>query len=304
MKDNQKRVALVTGGSGFIGSHLVSRLIKEQWDVHVITRSTTKAATLQTFGNDITIHAHDGSTASMMNILFDTRPDVVFHLASLFITQHEPEDVEMLIESNIKFGVQLLEGMKANGIDKLIFAGTSWQHYENKDYCPVNLYAATKQAFESILAYYLDSAPLKSITLKFFDTYGPRDQRPKIFQLLQQTALHKTKLAMSPGEQLIDMVYIDDVVEAFMLAAERLLLHKVERREEYAVSSGRPIPLKELVTLYEKITCKKLDIMWGGKPYRTREVMFPWNKGKLLPAWKPEVSLEEGLKRMTDSDTE
>lgn len=302
MKDNQRKVALVTGGSGFVGSHLVTRLIKELWDVHVITRATTNLAVLQTFGSGVTIHEHDGSTASMLNILSHTRPDVVFHLASLFISQNEPKDVEMLIDSNIKFGVQLLEGMQVNLIDKLILAGTSWQHYRNEDYCPVNLYAATKQAFEAILAYYLDSTPLKSIILKLYDTYGPDDHRPKLFHLMQQASLHKTALPMSPGEQLLDMVYIEDVVNAFMIAAERLLLHKVKHREEYAVSSGKQIRLKELVLLYEKINNNRLNILWGRRPYRTREVMVPWNRGNLLPDWKPEVSLEEGIKRIMDSN--
>ena len=71
--------------------------------------------------------------------------------------------------------------MKEVGVKILVNTGTSWQHYENKDYSPVNLYAATKQSFEAILQYYVEVASLKAITLKLFETYGLDDPRPNFF---------------------------------------------------------------------------------------------------------------------------
>lgn len=97
---------------------------------------------------------------------------------------------------------------------------------------------------------------------------------------------------MSPGEQYIDLVYIDDVVDAYMLAFERVQGVQAKRWEEYVVSSKNPIQLRELVKLYEQVTGKKLMINWGGRPYRPREVMIPWDKGKLLPHWQVKVNLE------------
>lgn len=186
--------------------------------------------------------------------------------------------------------------MTANGIYRLINTGTSWQHYENRDYSPVCLYAATKQAFEAILQYYTETTPLRTITLKLFDTYGPNDLRPKLFTLLRKVATENQPLAMSPGEQLIDMVYIDDVVDAFVIAAERLLAEEGQRHEVYALSSGNPIMLKELVQIYSNVVGKQLPIQWGGRPYRIREVMVPWNSGKCLPRWKPKVSINKGIR--------
>ena len=103
---------------------------------------------------------------------------------------------------------------------------------------------------------------------------------------------------MSAGEQLIDLVYIDDVIDGYILVAERLMSNKVSTMEEYAISSGNPISLKKLVTVYGEIIGKALRVKWGGRPYRPREVMVPWNKGQLLPGWKPKIRLVEGIKRM------
>ena len=144
----------------------------------------------------------------MINIVNEANPEIVFHLASLFLAQHTLEDIERLVQSNLLFGVQIAEAITLQGVTKLINTGTSWQHYENEDYNPVCLYAATKQAFEDMLKFYVEASKLKVITLKLFDTYGPDDSRPKLFTLLRKVAQEQTELAMSPGEQLIDLVYM------------------------------------------------------------------------------------------------
>jgi hypothetical protein len=85
-------------------------------------------------------HAHNGTTEDMINIVGEAKPKIVFHLAPLFLFQHESKDVEALILSNVLFGCQLLEAMHINGYRLLVNTGTSWQHFENKDYSPVCLY--------------------------------------------------------------------------------------------------------------------------------------------------------------------
>jgi len=198
-----------------------------------------------------------------MKIMDRVRPSVVFHLASLFLATHKSEDVEPLIQSNISFSTQLVEAMTANGVHNLVNTGTSWQHFENREYSPVCLYAATKQAFEQILVFYMTTTPLRVITLKLFDTYGPNDNRRKLFFHLRQAAKEKKILSMSPGHQYLDIVYIDDVVEAYLVAAQRLLRKKGKPMESFAISSGRPIKLKDLVTAYGQTLGIKIPIKWG-----------------------------------------
>jgi len=292
------KTALVTGATGFVGSNLIRRLVLESWCVHILIRPESSMTLIHGVCEQITLHTHDGTTTNMLKIMTEVKPDLVFHLASLFIATHQTHDIESLINSNLLLGTQLLEAMDKGNVRYMVNVGTSWQHFENHNYDPVNLYAATKQALQVILRFYTCSTPLKVITLKLYDTYGAYDPRAKLFSLLQKISANEQPLAMSPGEQLIDIVYIDDVLDAFMLAADRLLEDKVNDVEDFAVSSGHPLKLKEVVKIYAKITGKVFPIIWGGRKYRDREVMQPWNTGKLLPGWKAKVSLKDGINRV------
>jgi nucleoside-diphosphate-sugar epimerase len=191
----------------------------------------------------------------------------------------------------------MLDSAFRTNVSWFINPGTFWQHYRNKEYSPVNLYAATKQAFESVARYYMEISAINFVTLKLNDTYGPNDTRPKIFNLWKKIAETGASLEMSPGEQYMDIVHIDDVVDAYVRMME--LLQEDNKKKfngrVFAVSSGDLIKLKDLAVVFEKVTGKKLNILWGKKPYRKREVMAPWNKGEIVPGWKPKVSIEEGI---------
>lgn len=234
----------------------------------------------------------------MIDIVSTVRPSVVFHLASLFLARHQPEDIGPLITSNVLFSTQLLEATAMAGCQCFINTGTAWQHFESRAYDPVCLYAATKQAFEQILAFYVNTTALRAVTLKLFDTYGPGDPRPKLFGLLQRTASEGGVLEMSPGEQQMDIVHIDDVVPAFAMAAERLLRGEGAKMETFAVSAGQTRSLKEVVETYRRVVSPNLQVRWGGRPYRPREVMVPWTGGVPVPGWAPRISLEEGLRTL------
>lgn len=294
-------MALVTGATGFIGSHLVRGLVREGWEVHAVVRVDSRLPDSPEFER-VTVHTYDGSTDCLMACMAQTKPDVVFHLASLFLSQHAPKDVEPLVRSNVLFGNQLLEVMRASGVRRLVNTGTSWQHFNNENYNPVCLYAATKQAFEAILEYYVQACGTRAITLRLFDTYGPEDPRPKLFRLLEKASRSPEPLLLSPGDQMIDLVHVDDVVAAYLVAAERLIDGCDSRHEVYAVSSGAPVSLKQLVEMYEQATQVRLPIQWGGRPYREREVMIPWSRGNSLPNWEPKIPLAAGIERMAHVD--
>lgn len=287
--------ALVTGATGFIGSNLVRYMENQGWDVHILVRTDSDLTGLGDVINLITVHHHDGSSAGMVEIMAAARPDIVFHLASLFLSNHKTEDIERLVSSNLLFSTQILEAMVMSGVKYIVNTGTSWQHYHSEDYSPVNLYAATKQAFECILKYYIDAHSLKATTLLLFDTYGPKDPREKLIPLLWKVATSKQPLMMSPGQQLIELVYIDDVVRAFVMAAEGLINTQTVDHTRYGVSSNEPIRLVDLVKEFELVINDTLPIEFGERPYRPREIMKPWSSPQRVPGWKPQTPLKEGI---------
>lgn len=287
---------LVTGATGYIGGSLIWRLLKDGHTVIALARRSSNAEALNKGSDGIRTCFYDGSLQSLTEAMRVGEPDVVCHLASLFLLQHKPDDVDRLIASNILFPTQLLEAMDAANVRCIVNVGTSWQSYAGDGYNPVNLYAATKQAFEDLLEYYVQARDFHAVTMRFFDTYGPGDTRPKLFTLLRRTACEGTTLKMSPGRQLLDLVYIDDVVDALVIALERV--GNSEKGELFGVFSGRRIELKQLVQLYGEIVGRPISVEWGGLPYRPREVMAPWSGARAIPGWKATRALEDGIVAM------
>lgn len=286
--------AIVTGATGYIGSRLCDRLLAEGWQLSATVRDGGRPLPERWKGNVQPLRC-DGTTESLMNSVAATAPDIVFHLASLFVAEHRTEQVSELITSNVLFGTQLAEACARAGVKNFINTGTSWQHFRSNGYDPVCLYAATKQAFEDILDFYADAFRMKIATLKLFDTYGPDDPRPKVVNLLLRAAETGEPLGMSPGEQRLDLVHVDDVTRAFSHCARRLLDNQVAvGHHRYAVSSGECISLRQLAALIEQMSGKNLNIAFGARPYREREVMEPW-KGCQLPGWQPALTQEEGM---------
>lgn len=286
---------LVTGGAGFIGGHLVRRLISDGHEVHVIVQPGCESVPAGS-----TAHVHDSTMDGMLEIVGAVRPDVVFHLASVFLASHNPDDIHSLVISNVLFGTQLLEAMAMTGCRSLVNTGTGWQHFEGPEYEPVNLYAATKQAFEDIARYYV-ARDISTATLVLYDTYGPGDPRPKVLPLLIRAAYSGEQLDLSPGDQLLHIVYIDDIVDAFVSAAAGLGRNTKVTCERYAVAASPPVTLRELANAVERVTERKLDARWGARPYREREIMTPWI-GRMLPDWKPLTPLDAGIRRVLESD--
>jgi len=296
-----RRRALLTGASGYLGAQLARRLVLEGWDVHVLVRPGSDLAPLAAVRDVLSVHTFAGSTMELLGIVRAAAPDAVFHLAAAFLAQHRPQDVETLVQANLLFSTQLLEAMDANAVRLLVNTGTAWQHFENRDYDPVNLYAATKQAFEAILAYYVNARGFAAATLLLFDTYGPHDPRPKLMKALWHAAMNGTRLSMTSGEQLLDMVYIDDVLDAF-LATERALRGAGAVQLRYGVSSGAPMRLTAVVAAFEAATGTRLNVGWGERPDRPRDVMTPYTAFAPPPGWQPRIGFADGLRLSARDD--
>jgi len=291
---------IVTGATGFVGSHLSKKLVELGYNVHVISRPSSTYENLESVKTKIDIFEYNQNITELINYFEKVEADIVFHLASLFISEHKSDEIDGLINSNIKFGTHILEAMSKSDTYRLINTGTSWQHYKNEEYNPVNLYAATKQAFEDIIEYYVKALNFNVITLKLFDTYGENDNRGKLINLLGKFSKENKELEMSPGEQKIDLVHVDDVVDAF-ISAYNLIKKNEINHDKYAVSSGQEIQLKDLIGLYEEVTGNEISVEWGGRPYRKREVMELWLDFDKLPNWEAEISLKEGIKKINQT---
>ncbi len=292
---------LLTGGTGYIGSQLCKKLVNDQNTVAVIKRKSSKIESIKEIYDKLTVFNYFKDYASVNNAFFSFNPDIVIHLASYQVYKHEPDDVNKILDGNISLGTYLLEAMKENNIKYFINTETFWQNYNDEPYNPVCLYAASKKAFKDLLKYYTEMKIIKSISLKLFDTFGLNDPRKKIFnQINDHIVSNKQVMDMSHGEQLINIVHINDILDAYEMSIDRLTKTEGGYLEEYDIRSIENIKLKTLVSSYLSFFDNKLKINWGGKPYRDREIMNPAFLGKVLPGWSPKVKLEEGLESLAN----
>jgi CDP-paratose synthetase len=289
----------LTGGTGFIGSNLIHFLAKNNYRIGILIRSDSLK---NRFDPDrVAKYYYDGTLESIQKALIAFNPDVVVHLATLYKTIHGKDDLDSMIESNIALGTKLLEAMIQCQKYELINVGTLFQNYKNESYYPVNLYSAMKQAFFDIVRFYSETSSLKVINLKFSDTYGSNDPRPKILNLLINAAMNGITLDMSPGHQYVDLVYIDDVVRAFPIAMDRLNKMPSGSNECYSIKSVHPIKLRELVSVVSKVCGKDIRVNWGNKKYRKMEIMEPITCIETLPEWSQKIFLEEGVRKVINS---
>lgn len=244
------------------------------------------------------IHHLDGTTAGLARILATVKPDIVYHLAARFVAEHGADDIEKLVHDNLLFGVQLLDAMRSAHVTRFVTAGSAWQHYGNADYSPVNLYAATKQAFGALLQYYVEAHGIHAVTLELTDSYGHGDTRRRLIPFMLEAERLGHTMSMVHAELPLDFVHASDVAEAFVKAGERVTNSRAAQHEVFAVRSGAPLPVRELFAAWERSRGVAILAKWGERAVREREVLDPWTQGTVLPGWVPRVSLEHGLRAL------
>lgn len=283
------RRALLTGATSFPGLALAERLRAQGAEVHAIVRPTTDTAALSRLG--VAAHVDDGD---MPAIIGAARPELVFHLANLYLRDHQPSDVARLMEANVTFGARVLDAVAGSGA-AFVNVGTFAQLWGEPPR-PLNLYAATKEAFETLLAHYRDLG-LAATTLVLFDTYGPGDTRRKLVPALLAALEGGGAPLALPGEEVVmDLTYRDDVAEA-LLAAGRGILEapQVWAGKRFAASGFRHT-IDEVVAVFERQAGVELSKRRGGWAVPERSVRVPW-AGERAPGWSAKVTLAEGLAR-------
>jgi nucleoside-diphosphate-sugar epimerase len=279
--------ALVTGATGFVGGHLVRHLVDDGWTVDALVRDP--AAGLP---EGVRVHPVPGAIEDLIAVVGELRPEVCFHLATAFRGVHVPEDIEPMVTANIGFGTALAEAVSQAGDCVFLNTGTVWQHYDARPYSPVSLYAATKQAFTDVLRFYEEVAGLPVVTLELTDTYGPGDPRPKLLPILVKAARAGTRLQMTEGTQLIDLLHVDDAVRALLATATGV------PGSVFGASGGDTVTLRELVARFERVSGLEVAAEWGVRAARPREMMRPWMVSGPPPGWSPQITLDDGIRAL------
>ena len=283
---------LVTGGSGFIGTHLVSKLLSLNVEVTLLVRNNTNSLQLRERFPSVHFLVYEPGC-------FEEEGDFdsIIHLAALYLNKAYQNDIRPLIESNITLSVELFNFAVESEVKTVVCAGTGWQNL-GKGKSGVNLYSVTKSSMSNFARYFADNSKTKFVTLLISDTYGPNDTRNKLIPSLLDSYSRQEVLKMSPGYQIIDLTHVYDVCQGFISVLTNP--HKYDSGD-YLITGGSRISLRELVNTLNTYLGGLLHVDFGSLPYRDGEVMEPFYGENFLKDWVPSVSLDSGLSEIVNS---
>jgi nucleoside-diphosphate-sugar epimerase len=224
--------------------------------------------------------------------------DLIINAAACQEEGDECDALKRIIESNILFPASLASiALKKNPHTCLINFGSSWQIDGEGNNFPFNAYAASKSAAEQFYDHFSLSG-LKVASLRLYDTYGPNDRRNKIINLIADALIQNHELQISPGMQMLDFVYIDDVISAVDFVSKELRASLDGIHLRYSVRSQTPVTI--LDTLKMMCTIVGYDnierVVIGARRYRDRERFKLYEFSLPTPlGWQPQTSLIEGL---------
>lgn len=297
---SSKRV-LVTGGYGFIGSHLVRRLKKEQAEVAILVRRSSNPWRLKDLENDIKIFYADLTDATLVNDAIERfKPHFIFHLAA-YGTNNTDQDVLEAINVNMGGIVNLIKAAKSVSCEKIINLGSS-SEYGNKHGSiletthlePVDLYGSTKAA-GTLIGHQLSSEyDLPFVTLRPFGIFGEAEEGHKLFGHIFQSLLKNQDVPLTNCEHYRDYMYVGNLIDALVTAASKPTL----TNDIFNLGTGQVRPLKDYVELIFKHMNTRNKPLYGVRPLREKERSCPIpdiQKVTTLLKWEPTASLEEGI---------
>ncbi|MDX6766969.1 MAG: SDR family NAD(P)-dependent oxidoreductase [Candidatus Methylacidiphilales bacterium] len=303
---------LVTGGAGFIGSHVLQKLQAQGHETALmdefndfydpaIKRANAALTGARQYAADIR------QERDVNRVLEDFRPEALIHLAARAGVRPSLEEPQLYIDTNVTGTLNLLQGMKAHGIRRMVF-GSSSSVYGCNTKVPfseedpisrtISPYAATKVAGEHLCTVFSHLYDLDIVALRFFTVYGPR-QRPDL-------AIHKFTRAIWEGKSIDqfgdgstrrDYTYVDDIVDGVTKA----LHHPVRGYDVFNLGESRTVELRELIRLIETALGRKAQICH--KPEQPGDVPITFaniDKSRRVLGYDPHIQIEEGITRFVD----
>ncbi|WP_291641934.1 NAD(P)-dependent oxidoreductase [Clostridium sp.] len=309
--------ALVTGGTGFIGSNLIKELLEKNWIVYALVRKNSSLGYKRLKGvkNIKYIYVEElfkHNYKELDEVALDnediakTLPqfDICFHLAAYGV-DYRQQNVNELIDGNIKFTLDVLNFCKDNKTKKVINTGSCFEYglnegkkiNEEDKLNPHSLYGSAKASSVIMANAYSEKNNIPLVTVRPFGIFGENEGLHKFVPQLMKAVILNENMEMTSGEQVRDYLYIKDLAEAYIAIA----LTDLPLYEAYNVCSGEEVKIKDLAIKVAEIANDSLkSFNLGAVPYRKNEVMhFVGDNSKIkkYTKWEPKYNLQQGLKR-------
>ncbi len=292
---------LVTGGGGFVGYHLVRRLLSLGAYVSVNEKSPAVPWRLAEVASQIALYAADVTNAQAVADVMDAvRPDGVFHLAAYGVNAAD-QDIREALRVNVAGVLSVLDAMKRCGCGRIVAMGSGAEYgvhegpiAENTPLRPQSIYGSAKAAATVVAHQYARQHGTGIVTLRPFGIYGEAEPRHKLFCEVILTLMDGRPLELTPGGQCRDYCHAADIASALTAC----MADESRRDDVFNAGSGELRSLKEYVELIRRRVDSQSEVCYGALPYRKDEVFAPAPDTRLIReqlGWRPAVSLEQGL---------
>jgi len=289
---------LVTGGSGYVGSHVVDKLRDKGIDVRVYDM------VMPTFRDDI--EYYKGSILDYTSLgMAMSEIDIVYHLCAVADVKDVYEDPHYSESINTRGTMNVLEASKKAGVTKLIYGSTTWVYSDadcdNIDesvplHAPSHLYTATKIAAEYYCQAYAKLYGLKTTILRYGIPYGPRARGGAVIPIFVKKALNNESITIAgDGSQFRKFVYVEDLAEGNILGARKIADNKI-----YNLEGDIKISIKDIAETIRKILGDVKIEYIEGRPGDFSGKEISNKKAKEELGWVPKTGFEEGVKKYID----
>jgi UDP-glucose 4-epimerase len=296
---------LVTGATGFLGSHLTSRLLDEGADVHALTSTVSAVYPQRLLPVRDRITLHEGSLAdrSAMDALAEqVRPRLIFHLGAYTHVGKSWQRVDECVQVNVQGTVNLLQALARFGFDKFVYTGTSEIYgdvdvpfREDGPVNPISPYSVSKYAGERYCRMFHQGKDWPLVMVRPFNAYGPAQSPDRIIPEIIVRALRGQPLLMTQGKQTREFNFASDLAAGFLAAG----LHGQPGRL-YNLGCGEEVSMRDLAATVLKLMGDPVEAQFGALPDRPTEIWRMYadsSRARTELGWAPQVGLAEGLQR-------
>jgi nucleoside-diphosphate-sugar epimerase len=298
-----RKSILVTGGAGFIGANLIKKLLKLNYNVHLILRKSSNLWRIKDVLSKIKIYHVDLlDEKTLTKTVKKISPDFIVHLAT-YSNYRDQKEIREMIDVNIKGTLNLLFASKNINYELFINTGSSSEYgIKNKPMnekdclVPISFYAATKASATYLCQTFAKEYQKPIVTLRPFSVYGPYEEKDRFIPTIIRSVAEDKPIKITSGNQRRDFIYIGDIVDIYI----KTLSHgKKLSGQILNMGTGIEYTNDEVVKTLFKLTNKKVKIEKGVFPKRlwdTPHWVADISKTKKLLNWKPKFTLEQGLR--------